>query len=105
MEVIADCGSDGLSTPAVINFQTDPKSFGSGKTTLTGININLKDIAIIPNPTKGIFSLNFNSEKEQSITINIYDITGKLIKLKENERGGNRRIKNKCSGYRVIEEV
>ena len=108
VEVIADCGSDGLSTPAVINFQTDPKSFGSGKTTLTGININLKDIAIIPNPTKGIFSLNFNSEKEQSITINIYDITGKLIKSEwfEPINGYNKRdynFTNLTSGLYYLE--
>jgi hypothetical protein len=108
VEVIADCGSDGLSAPAVISFQTDPRSFGSGKTTLTGINFDFKDIAIIPNPTKGVFSLSFNSETENTIAVNIYDITGKLINSEwfESINGYNKRdysFTNLTSGLYYLE--
>ncbi|PLX07849.1 MAG: hypothetical protein C0596_08900 [Marinilabiliales bacterium] len=49
---------------------------------ITGIDLNTNQthgLQIYPNPTSGLTNINFISQKEQTVTIQIIDITGKII--------------------------
>jgi subtilisin-like proprotein convertase family protein len=50
--------------------------------TLDNEVFELDDFTLFPNPNKGEFNLQFNSNSGKSITINVYDISGKLVYAK-----------------------
>ncbi|MBT8245217.1 MAG: T9SS type A sorting domain-containing protein [Winogradskyella sp.] len=47
--------------------------------TLADNDFELNDFALFPNPNKGEFTLQFNSNSGKDVNVNIYDISGKLV--------------------------
>ncbi|MDG1659949.1 MAG: T9SS type A sorting domain-containing protein, partial [Winogradskyella sp.] len=48
-------------------------------TALSNDNFEFNEFALFPNPNKGDFSLQFNSNSGKEINVHIYDISGKLV--------------------------
>lgn len=46
---------------------------------LSNEDFELNDFALFPNPSKGDFTLQFNSNSGKDINVNVYDISGKLV--------------------------
>ncbi|ARV08680.1 hypothetical protein BTO05_03145 [Winogradskyella sp. PC-19] len=46
---------------------------------LSNDNFELDDFALFPNPNKGDFTLQFNSNSGKEINVDVYDISGKLV--------------------------
>ncbi|MBL0078779.1 MAG: T9SS type A sorting domain-containing protein [Bacteroidetes bacterium] len=72
-----------MSEPTIIDFRTYPeksiyeKSSGSNKVT------TLQNMKIVPNPTRGIFDVRFETTEESNVTLRIFDLTGKTIAYEE----------------------
>ncbi len=88
-EIITECipsdviEGETLSEPTIIDFRTNPeksiyeKSSGSNKVT------TLQNMKIVPNPTRGIFDVRFETTEESNVTLRIFDLTGKTIAYEE----------------------
>ena len=51
----------------------------AGVLSVSNENIDPMDCILYPNPTKGLFTLLYNSKKNEELTIELYDVTGKLV--------------------------
>jgi hypothetical protein len=51
----------------------------------TGINEVpiVQNLTIIPNPSSGLFTVNFNVDQEKQVQIQIYDVVGRVIQVEE----------------------
>jgi hypothetical protein len=87
-EIIVECDSndvkDGaiLSEPTIIDFRTYPEKTVIGKSAGSN-NTQLQNMKIVPNPTRGIFDVKFETTDESNVTIRVFDLTGKTIGYEE----------------------
>jgi len=57
-----------------------PFTISCGSTRDLGVNFDEKtEVSVYPNPTRGEFSVSFNAEANADATVNLYDMTGKLL--------------------------
>lgn len=84
-------GLDYLLAYNLYRLYTNPIGFYNKHTSvLTAVNYTankkLFDINIYPNPTQGIFTVNYYLPATKNISIELYDLTGRVIKtIKENQ--------------------
>jgi PKD repeat protein len=58
-------------------------------TAVENIQVNNIIYTIYPNPNTGVFNIRFESAEEKNITINIYDLIGKIIYSAEEKNNGS----------------
>ena len=72
-------------------------------------NFGLADFKIYPNPNKGNFNVQFNSESGNEIKINVHDISGRLIFNKTYQNAGlfseNLQLNNVGSGVYLVNVI
>lgn len=103
-DLMDDTGSTTINvtnTTETINIQPGQfKIYGNQASTLSVDDLTLETITIYPNPVNSLFSINASINK-----LNIYDITGKLVKTYKGnfEKGDSFDISNLKQGIYLIE--
>lgn len=86
--VIDDCGSVTTGVPAI-------SSCDALKSTIMNATLAVSEtskadaISLYPNPTTGIFSVGFDGGASNKTDIQIFDMTGKIIKAKNTQAGND----------------
>jgi hypothetical protein len=61
--------------------------------------------AVYPNPSDGLFNINFNGQTAESAIVRVYDLAGRIVYLSEIDNIGNMiiDISNKANGTYILE--
>jgi hypothetical protein len=81
---IGYCGSG--SDSSVTNNLTDFWQYAPTREGTNDMTLLISNVSIYPNPSSGLFKINYNAIKASSLEIKIIDIDGKIIQCQNNKQ-------------------